>query len=99
MFTGKWKLAILWYLAQRPRRFGELTSLLPGVTAKVLAYQLHELAEAGLIWRPRSRVQRQGAYALTEAGLDAMPLLHLLREWGSWQLQRSRDGRELVTMM
>ena len=99
MFAGKWKLAILWCLAQRPRRFCELTSLLPGVTPKVLAYQLQELAEAGLIWRPRSGVKRQGAYALTESGLDAIPLLHLLREWGNWQLQRSRDPREPAAMM
>ncbi|SRR5712691_5105106 len=88
MFAGKWKLAILWYLEQRPRRFGELTALLPGVTPKVLAYQLRDLAEAGLISRTETVSPRQTEYALTDSGTAAMPLLQLLWEWGNWQLRR-----------
>jgi DNA-binding HxlR family transcriptional regulator len=92
MFAGKWKLPILWYLEQRSRRFGELTSLLPGVTPKVLAYQLRELAGAGLISRTESIAPRQTLYALTEEGTAAMPLLQLLCEWGNWQLRRSGNS-------
>jgi DNA-binding HxlR family transcriptional regulator len=82
MFRGKWKLSILWYLEQRPRRFGELAALLPAITAKVLTYQLRELEEAGLIRRTNMM------YALTEYGDSAQPLLQLLWEWGNWQLRR-----------
>jgi DNA-binding HxlR family transcriptional regulator len=88
MFAGKWKLSILWYLEQRPRRFSELASLLPGVTAKVLTYQLRDLEDAGLISRTESVGPRQTQYALTESGLAAMPLLQLVCEWGNWQLRR-----------
>ena len=92
MFAGKWKLPILWYLEQRSRRFGELASLLPGVTPKVLTYQLRELAEAGLISRTESIAPRQTQYALTESGIAAVPLLQLLCEWGNWQLRRSGNS-------
>jgi DNA-binding HxlR family transcriptional regulator len=92
MFAGKWKLPILWYLEQRPRRFGELASLLPGVTPKVLTYQLRELVEAGLITRTESIAPRQTLYALTESGIAAMPVLQLLSEWGNWQLRRSGNS-------
>lgn len=86
MFSGKWKLPILWYLEQRPRRFGELSSLLPGVTAKVLTCQLRELEDAGLIMRCGTH-PRQPVYTLTAAGLEARPLLQLLWEWGNWHLR------------
>ena len=92
MFAGKWKLSILWYLEQRPRRFSELASLLPGVTAKVLTYQLHDLMDAGLISRTESVGPRQTQYALTEEGIAAMPLLQLVSEWGNWQLRRCATG-------
>ena len=88
MFSGKWKLSILWYLEQRPRRFGELAALMPGVTPKVLTYQLRDLAEAGLISRTEFAGPRQTQYALTESGLAAMPLLQILSDWGNWQLRR-----------
>jgi DNA-binding HxlR family transcriptional regulator len=81
-FSGKWKLSILWYLRQRSRRFGELACLLPGITSKVLTYQLRELVEAGLVSRKETNAPRQTRYALTESGIDAMPLLQLLYEWG-----------------
>src|SRR5438270_5279293 len=88
MFAGKWKLSILWYLEQRSRRFGELASLLPGVTAKVLTYQLRELEGVGLISRTETISPRHTEYALTEPGRAAMPLLQLLWQWGNWQLRR-----------
>ena len=88
MFAGKWKLSILWYLERHPRRFGELAALLPGVTPKVLTYQLRDLVEAGLISRTETVSPRQTEYALTDSGTATMPLLQLLWEWGNWQLRR-----------
>jgi len=92
LFAGKWKLSILWYLEQRHRRFTELAALLPGVTAKVLTYQLRDLVDAGLISRTESLSPRQTMYALTEFGTAAMPLLQLVSEWGNWHLRRCATG-------
>jgi DNA-binding HxlR family transcriptional regulator len=92
IFSGRWKLSILWYLDEAPRRFGELSALLPGVTAKVLTYQLRELEEAGLISRAATNCPRKTEYALTESGIAAMPMLQLFWEWGNWYMRRQAKG-------
>ncbi|HYS52751.1 MAG TPA: helix-turn-helix domain-containing protein [Thermoanaerobaculia bacterium] len=92
IFSGKWKLSILWYLDQRPRRFGELASLLREVTAKVLTYQLRELEAAGLLSRTETVSPRHTEYALTESGIAAMPVLQLLWQWGNWYLRREASS-------
>ncbi len=44
--TGKWKIEILWVLAQRTLRFGELRRALPGITQHMLSLRLRALAIA-----------------------------------------------------
>jgi DNA-binding HxlR family transcriptional regulator len=65
--------------------------LLPGVTPKVLTYQLRELEASGLIKRSVTTRPRQSEYALTESGSAAMPLLQLMWEWGNWHLRRCAE--------
>ena len=43
MIGGKWKILIIWQLASRPRRFGELRRFVDGVTEKMLIQGLKEL--------------------------------------------------------
>lgn len=88
MFSGRWKLSILWYLDEAPRRFRELSALLPGATPKVLTYQLRQLEAAGLISRQATNCPRKTEYALTESGIAAMPMLQLFWEWGNWYMRR-----------
>jgi DNA-binding HxlR family transcriptional regulator len=48
---GKWKLALLFYLLQAPRRNGELRRLVPTITQKMLTQQLRELERDGIVVR------------------------------------------------
>ena len=48
---GKWKLVVLFYLLQTPRRNGELRRLIPTVTQKMLTQQLRELEADGIVTR------------------------------------------------
>lgn len=48
---GKWKLVLLFYLMQEPRRNGELTRLVPTITQKMLTQQLRELERDGMVTR------------------------------------------------
>jgi DNA-binding HxlR family transcriptional regulator len=40
---GKWKLIILYWLAESPKHFAALRMVLPGISQKVLTQQLREL--------------------------------------------------------
>ena len=48
---GKWKLVLLFYLLQAPRRNGELRRLVPTITQKMLTQQLRELEHDGIVVR------------------------------------------------
>lgn len=48
---GKWKLVLLFYILQKPRRNGELRRLVPTITQKMLTQQLRDLEADGIITR------------------------------------------------
>ena len=81
---GKWKMPILWRLAQRGWRYGELRRDLPGVTHKMLTQQLRELEAAGLLTRTvHAAVPPRVDYAITDLGRSTLPAIEALRLWGS----------------
>ncbi len=48
---GKWKVSILWALAERPRRPGELRRGVTGISEKMLIQQLRQMQADGLVRR------------------------------------------------
>ena len=80
LLGGKWKPVLLARLKESPLRYGELRSLVPGLSDKVLTQRLKDLQRAGLI-RPRSR-GRNSVYALTARGDSLRPVLQGLYDWG-----------------
>jgi DNA-binding HxlR family transcriptional regulator len=46
---GKWKLIIVYWLAESPKHFAALRSCLPGISQKVLTQQLRELVNDGIV--------------------------------------------------
>ncbi|WP_395571504.1 winged helix-turn-helix transcriptional regulator [Streptomyces sp. BK79] len=80
---GKWKVLILWALAERPYRFGALRRELPGVTEKVLAAQLRELEADGIVHREEyDDVPPRVEYSLTARGVALNKALAPLGAWG-----------------
>ncbi|MBT2466759.1 helix-turn-helix transcriptional regulator [Streptomyces sp. ISL-66] len=87
VIDGKWKVSILWELEQRPRRFGELRRLVPGVSEKVLAAQLRELEVDGIVHREvYDEVPPRVEYSLTPLGQDLSGALAALGAWGTKHL-------------
>ncbi|MGW4272550.1 winged helix-turn-helix transcriptional regulator [Streptomyces seoulensis] len=80
---GKWKVLILWALHERPHRFGELRRGLPGVTEKVLAAQLRQLEEDGVVHREQhDEIPPRVEYSLTARGAALNESLAPLGAWG-----------------
>lgn len=80
---GKWKAVILWEMQAQPRRFGELRRRVERISEKMLAMQLRELEEAGLVERHvREVVPAHVEYSLTDWGRSLNAALAPLADWG-----------------
>jgi DNA-binding HxlR family transcriptional regulator len=79
---NKWKPIILNVIANRSIRFGQLDSIIPLISRKVLAEQLKELEEDGLLERLAFKeLPPRVEYKLSEKGLAFLPILESIKEW------------------
>ena len=86
---GKWKLIILYWLAESPKHFAALRRAMPGISQKVLTQQLRELVSDGIVRRrPKGAVPSPVEYSLTDDGLSVLPLVEGVRLWGRGHLAR-----------
>ena len=86
---GKWKLLILSYLLDEPRRYGELRRLMPEITEKMLIQELRELEADGIVARTvHQTVPPRVDYSLTEQGQRVRPVFAELLGWGMQYLGR-----------
>ncbi|MCX7711568.1 MAG: helix-turn-helix transcriptional regulator [Clostridia bacterium] len=93
LIGGKWKVLILWHLAEKVLRFNELKRLFPEVTQKMLTQQLKDLEENGLINRKvYAQVPPKVEYSLTDFGKTLMPVLYSLNQWG----REYSDEKQLI---
>lgn len=80
----RWALLVLRELMLGARRFSDLRTDLPGISANVLAQRLAELEERGLVRRrklpPPAASQ---VYEATEWGLEAELVLQVLGRWAA----------------
>ena len=86
---GKWKLLILSYLLDEPRRYGELKRLMPEITEKMLIQELRDLEADGIVARTvHQTVPPRVDYSLTEQGQSVRPFFSALLDWGFQYLSR-----------
>jgi len=87
---GKWKLIILYWLAESPKHFAALRKAIPSISQKVLTQQLRELMNDGIVNRePKGAVPAPVEYSLTNYGRSVLPLVEDVRLWGRSHLERS----------
>ncbi len=86
---GKWKLPILWYLQQGTKRYSELQRHLTNITPKMLAQQLRDLEEEGIVERTvYPVVPPRVEYALTPYGRTLDATIEALGKWGKRHAKR-----------
>ncbi len=89
---GKWKLIIIYWLAESPKHFAALRKEMPGISQKVLTQQLRELVNDGIVNRqPKGAVPAPVEYSLSEYGRSVLPLVEDVRLWGRSHLSRAVD--------
>jgi DNA-binding HxlR family transcriptional regulator len=86
---GKWKLVILYWLADSPKHFLALRRLIPSVSTKVLAEQLRELVADEIVLRQRTgRPPAPVVYSLSDYGRSLLPIVESVRVWGRGHIER-----------
>ena len=89
---GKWKLIIVYWLAESPKHFAALRKAMPGISQKVLTQQLRELMNDGIVNRdPKGAVPAPVEYSLSDYGRSVLPLVENIRLWGRVHLQHSKE--------
>jgi DNA-binding HxlR family transcriptional regulator len=92
VLMGKWKLAILWIVGQKTRRFNELQKLMPDISRGVLTQQLRELERDGLVHREVYReIPPKVEYSLTEIGRSFIPVMMQIMEWGVGYVKKTAN--------
>jgi DNA-binding HxlR family transcriptional regulator len=86
---GKWKLIIVYWLAEEPKHFAALRREIPGISQKVLSEQLRELVSDGIVERqPKGMIPAPVEYSLTDYGQSVLPLVEAVRLWGRAHMER-----------
>ena len=94
---GKWKLIIIYWLAEDPAHFAALRRKMPAISQKVLTQQLRELQADGLVHRrPPDRPPQPVIYSLTPYGRSVLPLVEGVRRWGRSHMGREMSGQAVV---
>jgi DNA-binding HxlR family transcriptional regulator len=90
---GKWKLIIIYWLAEEPSHFAGLRRKMSAISQKVLTQQLRELQADGIVHRRAAdRLPEPVVYSLTPYGRSLVPLIETVRRWGRSHLTRQRKG-------
>jgi len=90
LLGGRWRLLLVSYLLDGPKRFNELRRDVPGVSQRMLTLDLRALEEAGLIQRTvYPTVPVKVEYALTEDGRRLEPVVAVMKEFGLWVKARA----------
>ena len=80
----RWSLIVLRDVVFGDRRYFRalLTGSVEGIASNILADRLVKLVEAGLLTRGQAARGQRARYSLTEAGIQTLPIMYALGNWG-----------------
>lgn len=95
---GKYKGRILWYLHLNTiLRYGELRKILTDITPKMLTQTLRELENDELVRRKvYHEIPPKVEYSLTETGMELIPFIDYLRQWGDKQVSKEKSKSHII---
>jgi DNA-binding HxlR family transcriptional regulator len=90
---SKWKLIIIYWLAEEPRHFAGLRALMPAISQKVLTEQLRELMADEIVARDATGAAPAPViYSLTDYGRSLLPIVKGVQTWGRSHIERFGEG-------
>ncbi|VWD38632.1 HxlR family transcriptional regulator [Burkholderia lata] len=93
LLGGRWRLLLVSYLLDGPRRFSDLRRDMPGISQRMLTLDLRALEDAGLVRRTvYPEVPVRVEYDLTADGDRLRPVVEVMREFGLWLKARDADA-------
>jgi DNA-binding HxlR family transcriptional regulator len=80
----RWSLLVLRDIIFDDRRYFRalLTASIEGIASNILADRLVKLVEAGVLTRGTAARGQRARYSLTEAGIQTLPIIYALGNWG-----------------
>ena len=89
---SKWKLIIIYWLAEEPRHFAGLRQKMPAISQKVLTEQLRELIADDIVAREETgEVPAPVIYSLTPYGRSLTPIVKTVQTWGRGHIEKFGD--------
>ncbi|QVI35121.1 HxlR family transcriptional regulator [Lacticaseibacillus chiayiensis] len=84
LISGKWKSVILYHLFKKDAtRFSTLNKAIPSITERMLALQLAQLEDDGIIFKKVGAEDgRATEYGLTKLGQTLAPVIDAMAAWG-----------------
>ncbi|QDF29656.1 winged helix-turn-helix transcriptional regulator [Halarcobacter anaerophilus] len=93
IFNDRWKLAVIWYLLEKDKRFKELSEDINEISQKTLTLKLKELEEKNIIKREVfAEVPPKVVYSLTPIGLK---LKFVLKEMFNWGIEYAKENGKI----
>lgn len=84
LLGGAWTASVIWQLSGGPRRFGELSRDIPGISPKMLTTRLRTLEKKRVVTRevvPSSPPSVE--YSLSELGKELIPVIDAIVKVGT----------------
>jgi DNA-binding HxlR family transcriptional regulator len=92
----RWSLLVLRDIMFDDRRYfrGLLTGSSEGIASNILADRLVRLVDAGILTRGTAARGQRARYSLTEAGIQTLPIIYALGNWGLDWRSGSDEARD-----
>ena len=92
--SDKWITLVLTALADRPRRYSDLSRQIAGVSQKMLTQTLRQLERDGLLTRTVTpSVPVRVDYELTPLGETILPVVAAIKQWSEAHIEEMHAAR------
>ncbi len=90
---GKWKPVLIHLIRKGCNRFSMLQKAIPDISKQMLVNQLRELEDDNILHRiVFAEIPPRVEYSLTDLGLSLLPVIDVMEQWGSSQMELSCES-------